>query len=96
MAAPLSVGVGLTVPHTGEHAAPFCFNVQATPLFVTSFMTVAVNAGVVPIATVAGFGATDTEITGTVIVADLNILGSSTEVAVSVTSGVTGAFAGPV
>lgn len=94
--APLRV-LAVTVPHAGEQAAPFWVNVQATPALVTSFITVAVNCGVVPTTTVVGVGATrETEITGTVMVAELIFKGSSTDVAISVTVGDTVAIAGPV
>jgi hypothetical protein len=40
---PLAVLPGLTVPHAGEHGAPFWLSAQVTPLFALSLPTVAVN-----------------------------------------------------
>ena len=95
--APLAELVGLTLPQTlAGHAAPFCTTLQVTPLFVTSFVTVAVNLEVTPTARFAAAGLTETEIMGTVMIAEPLAVGSSTEVAVMVTDGETGAFAGAV
>ena len=83
VAAPLAVVAGEIVPQ-GEHDT-----VQVTPLFAESLVTVAVNCVVVPAATVAEPGATETVIVGTaavtVMVAEADFDASATEVAVMVT-----------
>jgi hypothetical protein len=70
------------VPHgVGEQDT-----VQVTPLFVGSFVTVAVNCAVAPACTVAVLGVTETVIpVGTVTVADADAEVLATEVAVMVT-----------
>jgi hypothetical protein len=65
-------------------------NVQVTPLFAESFVTVAVNCAVLPTCTVAVLGAMETVIggtvlAGTVIVAEADLVGSAAEVAVRIT-----------
>jgi hypothetical protein len=74
-------------------------NVQLTPLFCESFVTVAVKFCVSPVCTFALVGATLTAITGaavTVIVAVPFFVPSVTEVAVSVTLAGTGTLLGAV
>lgn len=82
---PLVVLAGETVPQVAEHAAPFCVRLQFTPLFPTSFVTVAVNCCVPFTGTFADAGEIETESPWTVIVAEAEWLGSATEVAVTVT-----------
>lgn len=48
------------VPQPGEHAAPFCASVQATPFEVLSLSTVAVACDVPPSSTDGGTTDTDT------------------------------------
>jgi len=83
---PLAVLAGATVPQAGEHEVPFWVSFQVTPPLLGSLATVAVNCCVVLSATLAEAGATDTEIGAvTVTVADIDFVGSDTEVAVTVT-----------
>ncbi len=96
---PLAVLVGATVPQLGEHAVPPCVRVQVTPALAGSFVTVAVNCCVVFTVTLAVVGATETEIGGggvTVTVAEANLVGSATEVAVTVTMAGVGTVVGAV
>ena len=81
MAVPLAVVAGETLPHDVEAHD----TVQFTPLFAGSLVTVAMNCAVACGCTVAVLGETDTVTAGTVIVAVTDLLGSVTEVAVSVT-----------
>jgi hypothetical protein len=74
-------------------------NVQFTPLFCESFVTVAVKFCVSPVCTLALVGATLTAITGvavTVIVTALCFVPSATEVAVNVIVAGLGTLAGAV
>jgi hypothetical protein len=98
-AAPEGLEVGETVPHS----APLQFapeSDQVTPLFCESFVSVAVNEDVAPpVAMLAVIGETLTTIAAVgviVMVAVANLVGSDTEVAVSVTVGGVGTFAGAV
>lgn len=78
---------GETLPHPGEHDAPPCVRVHVTPLFVLSSVTVALNCAAPPTCTEAVAGETETKIAGrvTVIVTEEDLVGSATEVAVTVT-----------
>jgi hypothetical protein len=74
------------VPHAGEQAAPFCVSVQLTPALVVSLATVAVKScvelmGMIPL----GGEIADTLIAGTVTVAEVALVVSDTDVAVTVT-----------
>ena len=73
---------------------------QVTPLFALSLVTVAVNGCVNPTCTLAVVGERLTATAGvagvTVIAAAAVFVGSVTDVAVSVTAGGVGAFAGAV
>jgi len=83
---PLVVLVGETEPQADDvQAAPFCVSVQFTPLFPTSFITVAVNFCVPFTPTAADVGEIVTPIPWTVIVAEADCVESVTEVAVSAT-----------
>jgi hypothetical protein len=98
-AAPEADEVGETVPHPAPlQLAPE--SVQVTPLFCESFVTVAVKEDVTPpVAMLAVVGETLTTIAGVamiVMVAVADLVGSDTEVAVSVTVGGVGTFAGAV
>ncbi len=94
--APLAVMGGAIVPQPGEHAVPACVKVQATPLLMTSFATVAMNCCVAFTATLAVVGETETVIPTTVAVAVANLVVSVTEVAVIVTMGLVGTAPGAV
>jgi len=83
--APLAVLVGAIVPHPGEQAIPPCVRVQVTPLLLASFRTVGINCCDRPTGTEALPGATETVMAGTVIVAELDLVESATEVALTVT-----------
>ena len=97
MAAPLAVLAGVIVPHPGEHGIPLCVSVQFTPLFLGSFVTVAVNCCVAFTLTLALDGETVTPIGGaTVTVAAANFVVSATEVAVTVTCAGVGTADGAV
>jgi hypothetical protein len=85
VACPLPVFPGDTLPHPGEHAAPFCVSVQFTPAFAGSFPIVAVNCVVAFVNTVAVVGLSAKVIDGTVIVATCDFVGSATDVADTVT-----------
>ena len=78
---------------------PAPLNVQLTPLFCVSFVTVAVTLCVFPLCTDALIGFTDTPTAGgavTVIVAAAVLLVSATDFAVSVTIAGAGTLAGAV
>lgn len=77
----LAVEAGETVPQGAAEQE----TVQVTPLLERSSVTVAVNAIVEPAWIVLGFGATVTVIPGIVMVAELEVVGLATEVAVTVT-----------
>jgi hypothetical protein len=79
--APLAVFVSLIVPQPGAQATPFCVKVQATPLLVASFVTVAENCCVAFNATLADVGNTETEIGKIVILARLDAPLLVTEIA---------------
>ena len=88
MAVPLAVIVGETEPQVaGAHAAPPTVRVQVTlGVLAGSLLTVAVNgAGLLPDATVAEEGDTETVIAGTVTVIVPFLVVSATEVMVIVT-----------
>jgi hypothetical protein len=93
---------GAIVPQPGEHAVPFCVNVQVTPLFVPSFVTVAVNCWVAFTATLAEVGDTDTEMGKSAIEARALAMVSATEVAINTTwpsvarAGIEGGVAGAI
>lgn len=74
-----------SAPQVGEHDVPLCVKVQVTPAVVGSLETVAVKGCVVLITTDGEFGATDTVIAGTVIVAEPVFVASAAETAVRVT-----------
>ncbi len=87
------------MPHTGEQGVPLCVKVHVTPLLAGSLVTVAVNCWVPLIATVGFVGEMLTLMGGatvTVIVAEADMVGSATEVAVSVTAAGVGTLAGAV
>jgi hypothetical protein len=86
VSAPLAVLVGETVPQVGEHAVPFWVRVHVTPALLLSLLTVAVNCSVVLICKLAVVGETEIVMAGTLIVAAIDLVGSATEVAVTVTA----------
>ena len=73
------------MPQPGEHGAPLWVRVQVTPLLPASLPTVAVNDCVPFTGTLAVAGATETVMAGTVMVAELVLVVSATEVALTVT-----------
>ena len=85
MGDPLAVLAGATVPQVGEHEVPFWVSVQVTPALLGSLATVAVNCCVALSATLAVVGETEAEVAETVTVADIDFVGSVTDVAVTVT-----------
>lgn len=91
--APLAVNA-VIVPHPGEQAFPPWVRVQVTPLFPVSLVTVAVKLAVSLTGTFALGGATATMIAGTVMVAELVLVVSATDVAVIVIVRVLGGGAG--
>ena len=93
---PLAVFAGATVPQPGEHGLPFCVKVHATPLFVVSLLRLAVIFVVLCTTANAEVGETLTPIGGgtSVRVAELDLDGSVTDVAVSVTAVFVGRDAG--
>lgn len=105
MAAPEALLAAERVPHVAL-LQPAPDRVQVKPLFALSLVTVAVNGCVNPTCTLAVGGARLTAIGGgaggavgaavTVIAAAAVFVGSVTDVAVSVTAGGVGAFAGAV
>ncbi len=60
MATPERLEEAESVPHVGEQAIPACVSIQVTPLLKASFITVAVKAWVVLIASVCEDGETIT------------------------------------
>jgi len=81
VAVPLAVLVGFTLPHAAAEQEML----QVTPLLPASLVTVAVNWAVAVARTVALPGETETVMAGTVIVAELDLVESATEVALTVT-----------
>jgi len=69
------------LPQPGEQGAPFCVNVQVTPLLVPSLVTVAVNGWVAFNVTLAEADVTDTEMGETVMEVLVLTMLSITEVA---------------
>jgi hypothetical protein len=96
---PDALALADNVPHVAP-LQPVPESFQVTPLFAGSFVTVAVNACIAPACTLAVGGATVTAIGAgaavTVIVAEADFVVSATDVAVSVTVGGVGTFAGAV
>lgn len=86
MALPKVVLAGETVPQAGEHALPFCANVQFTFPLLESLFTVPLICTVLPTCTSAEVGDNVTEIAGTVIAIFCAFVGSATAVAVRVTA----------
>jgi hypothetical protein len=85
VAVPSAVLVGATVPQPGEHAAPFCVNVQDTLPLLASLLTVPLICSVVPACTSADVGDNETEIAGTVTAIVIDFVVSATAVAVRFT-----------
>jgi hypothetical protein len=86
------------VPHAAVQAAPPWVSAQVTAALLV-FCTVAENCCVAPTRTVDVGGATAIETAGgpvTVIVAEADLLGSVTDVAVATTLGFAGMLAGAV
>ncbi len=87
------------MPHAGEQGVPVCVKVHVTPLLTGSLVTVAVN-GWVPLVVTVGFVGEMLTLMGgavvTVIVAEADLVGSATEVAVMVTVAGVGTLAGAV
>jgi hypothetical protein len=92
--------VGAIVPHPGAQAPPFCVKVHVTPapapLFVPSFVTVAVNCWVALTGTLAEVGVTDTEMGKNFMGALVLAIGFVTEVATNATLVATSRFEGAV
>jgi hypothetical protein len=101
IAAPETLEAADKVPHAAP-LQPAPFNVQLTPLFCTSFCTVAVRACECPVCTETVAGLTATAITGggavldSVIDTTALLALSATDVAVAVTVAEEGKFAGAV
>jgi hypothetical protein len=93
---PMKVVVDAIVPQPGEHAAPPCVRVQVTPRLRASLPTVAVKFCVPFTGTLAVPGETATAIAGTVIVAELDLVVSTTEVATMMTVRLAAGGAGAV
>jgi hypothetical protein len=98
VAIPVVVVRGKTVPHVAPaHPAPV--TVYVTPLLPVSFVNVAVNVCVPLTVTLAVVGATETVIGGAAVivtVAEADLVGSATEVAVTVRVAGVGTVAGAV
>jgi hypothetical protein len=78
------VVAAVSVPQVAP-AQPAPDKVQATPPLAGSFPTVAVKFFVVLTTTLAAFGATATVMAGTVMVVDIDLVTSATDVALMVT-----------
>ena len=81
--APLAVLVGAILPQLGEQTTPFCVKVQLAPLFVASFIVVAVNCCIAFNATLADVGDTETVIGETAMEALVLAMAFAIEVAVN-------------
>ena len=82
---PLAVVAGATMPQPGEHGFPLCVSAQLTPPVLGSLATVGVICCVALTTTLAEVGETETEMAGTLMVAEADFVASATEVAVRVT-----------
>ena len=83
--APLVVLPALRAPQFGEQDVPFCSSVQLTPLPAGSLVSVPVNDCVPLSATLADVGEREIVTAGIVILAEADFVGSSCDVAVTVT-----------
>lgn len=95
MDAPLAVEAGETAPHSEAEQEI----VQVTPLLLGSLLTAAVKACVPPAGTLAEAGEIVTVMGGggvTVTVAEADLLGSATEVAMTITVRLADTVAGAV